>query len=142
MNRSEQHPDSILLDQLRAGLLDDDPRQKAELEQHLQRCERCRHAYNWPGNLGSAMPELDSRLDDLRRRALTAQPARRLRALVPLAAAAALALVAVALVNLQPEPRNDGPQIANNSQAAPDLYEDLDFYLWLADHKGSGDSST
>ena len=61
MNRSEQHPDSILLDQLRAGLLDGDPRQKSELEQHLQHCERCRRAYDWPGNLGSAMPELDSR---------------------------------------------------------------------------------
>ena len=142
MNRSEQHPDNVLLDQLRAGLLDGDPRQKSELEQHLQRCERCRHTYDWPASLRSAMPELDSRLDDLRRRALTAQPARRLRALVPLAAAAALALVAVALVNLQPEPQKNGPQMANNAQATPDLYEDLDFYLWLADHKGSGDSST
>jgi len=142
MNRSEQHPDSVRLDQLRAGLLDDQPQQKAELEQHLQHCERCRHGYNWPADLRSVPGELDSRLDEFRRQALSAPPVRRIRPLIPLAAAAALALVAVALVNLQPGPQYDSPQIATSGQAVPDLYEELDFYLWLADHKGSADSST
>jgi hypothetical protein len=42
---------------------------------------------------------------------------------------------------LQP-PESDKPQVAASKQSVPDLYEDLDFYLWLADHKGTGDSST
>ncbi len=142
MNRSEQHPDSTLLDQLRAGLLDDRPQQKAEIEQHLQHCEQCRRTYDFPAGLLATPPALDSRLDALRRQALAARPIRRLRPLVPLAAAAALALVAVALVNLQPGSQNDNPQIATSNQAVPDLYEDLDFYLWLADHRDARDSST
>lgn len=144
MNRSELHPDSTLLDQLRAGLLDDMPRQKAEIEQHLQQCRYCRRAYDWPASLRAASSGVDSRLDKLRHQALAPRPARRRsRPWLPLAAAAALAVVAVALVNLlQPESPNDSPRIATNSQTVPDLYEELDFYLWLADHKGSGDSST
>jgi ferric-dicitrate binding protein FerR (iron transport regulator) len=143
MNRSEQHPESALLDQLRAGLLDDKPEQRAELQKHLQYCEQCRHVYEWPTRLRQAIPAMDSRLDELRTRALTAPSVRRFRPLVPLAAAAALAVVAIALVNLQPDTPNDTPQVAASSPATvPDLYEDLDFYLWLADHKASSDSST
>jgi len=142
MNRSERHPDSVLLDRLRAGLLDDAPEQKARLQQHLQQCPQCRHSYNRTANLLPATPGLNRRLDDLRHQALAVPPAGRHRWQLSLAAAAALALLAVTLVNLQPGEQNTNPQIATRSQATPDLYEDLDFYLWLANHKGTGNSST
>jgi len=142
MNKSEQHPDSVVLDQLRAGLLDDASLQKKDIEQHLQHCDRCRRVYAWPDSLHAARPELDGRLDALRATATATRPIRRLRRFVPLAAAAALALLAVALINLQPAPKNAGPRVADRGQTEPDLYEDLDFYLWLAEHRRSGDSST
>ena len=53
-----------------------------------------------------------------------------------------MALVTVALFSLLPGPGSDSPHVAASSQSVPDLYEDLDFYLWLADHKAPGDSST
>jgi hypothetical protein len=147
MNGFEQHPDTELLDRLRAGLFDQSPQQRTRLEHHLQACAHCRRAYNWPGSLrDAALP--DAQLDALRKRALAGHGARRRYRLAPLAAAAALALAAVGLVSLLHSPQAPAPQLAVKEQAAPvpDLYEDLDFYLWLADHKdnqqGSGDSST
>jgi hypothetical protein len=142
MNRSEQHPHSVLLDRLRAGLLDDDPLQKAALEQHLQQCVGCRRAYDWPAGLRIAATEVDRQLDHLRRQVLAAPPANRSRHWLPLAVAAAVALVTVALFQLLPAPDSGKPQVAASSQNVPDLYEDLDFYLWLADHKNTSDSST
>ena len=142
MNRSEQHPERVALDRLRAGLLDDDPAQKTAIEQHLRQCEHCHRAYEWPAGLCSATTELDERLDQLRRQALESPPAQRSRHWLPLAAAAALALMAVGLFQLAQPPETDNPQVATSKQSVPDLYEDLDFYLWLADHKGTGDSST
>ena len=45
---NHQHPDTELLDRLRAGLLDDLPREKAAIEEHLATCESCRnHAGIW-----------------------------------------------------------------------------------------------
>ena len=66
MNRPDQHPDTETLDQLRAGLLDDDPARKSELEAHLKRCEQCRRLYDWPGAIAGPDLEtgqLDRRLD-------------------------------------------------------------------------------
>jgi len=139
MNSFEQHPDTELLDRLRAGLFDDEPQQRTRLEQHLQQCTDCRRAYDWPASLKSAVP--DAELDALRKQAL-AKPAHRGYRLVALAAAAALAVAAVGLVSLLPSPQAPAPRVATSRQNVPDLYEDLDFYLWLADHKGSGDSAT
>lgn len=142
MNKPEQHPDGELLDRLRSGLLDGSPLEKASLEVHLQQCDYCRRAYHWPAQLRAASPVPDERLDQLRRQALAAPAAHRPRLLIPVAAAAAVALVTVALFSLLPGPESDSPQVAASSQSVPDLYEDLDFYLWLADHKAPGDSST
>lgn len=144
MNGSERHPDSALLDRLRAGLLDDKPSQKTALEQHLQQCEYCGDAYHWPTTVAAAVPEPDDRqLDWLRQRALmTAGPGRRRSRLAPVAVAAVLAIAAVGLFRLLPPTDTDPSQIAASGQNVPEVYEDLDFYLWLADHKGPGDSST
>lgn len=142
MNNSEQHPDSRQLDRLRAGLLDDEPLEKTTLEQHLEHCERCRRAYEWPAGLRTTAVAADEQLDRLRREAVAMPSSRLPRRWAPVAAAAALALLAVSLFQLLPAPDSGAPQVAASSPAGPDLYEDLDFYLWLADHKSSGDSST
>ena len=146
MNRPDQHPDTETLDQLRAGLLDDDPARKSELEAHLKRCEQCRRLYDWPGAMAGPDLEtgqLDRRLDQARRQALTAPSRSPLRRFAPLATAAAIALIAVISVDQwrQTEPQETRVAGTTNGEV-PEIYEDLDFYLWLADHKASRDSST
>jgi hypothetical protein len=146
MRGPDQHPDTELLDQLRAGLLDENPSQKAELEGHIQLCERCRQSYDWPGALRSddtQIQPLIGQLDEARRQALRASKKTTLRRFAPLAAAAAIALVAVLVVKPLQSPDTDETQLAGTTAGTiPDVYEDLDFYLWLADHKASADSST
>lgn len=143
MNSFEQHPDTELLDRLRAGLFDDQPQLRTRLEQHLQHCADCRRAYDWPAGLQGSGASPDAQLDALRKQAL-ARPAHRGHRLLPLAAAAVLGLAAVGLISYLPSPdAPPAPQIAVSEQnKVPELYEDLDFYLWLADHKGTDDSST
>ncbi len=144
MNTPDSHPDSEQLDRLRAGLLDDDPALKAALEAHLANCERCSERHDWrggltPGALPFSPPR--ERLENIRAQVL-AHPVER-RRLVPLAVAAALALVAMVLVRpaLQDDPGQT--RVAETRMdSTPVLYEDLDFYLWLADHKDNEDSAT
>ena len=129
MNRHDTHPDSEQLDSLRAGLLDNDPELKAGIETHLGSCTACRKHYDLAGHLLPGELPVDTR------------PSR--HRLLPFAVAAALALVAVLLV--KPSLQDDPPdtRMAQTAQeTTPVLYEDLDFYLWLADHKGNSDSST
>ena len=144
MSMHESHPDSEQLDRLRAGLLDDEPALKAEIETHLDECNACQKRYNWSGALQPGklpVDAADEQLDQIRRRALES-PATR-HTLLPIAVAAALALVAVILV--KPSLQNSQPetQLAQTpAEEAPVLYEDLDFYLWLADHTEESDSNT
>ena len=146
MSGSDQHPDSEFLDQLRAGLLDENPSQKAALEAHIQQCVTCRQRYDWPTALradDTQIQRLERRLDQARQQALLAPKKTDLRRFAPLAAAAAIALVAVLVVQPLRSPDTDDTQLAGTTPGAvPEVYEDLDFYLWLADHKASPDSST
>lgn len=147
MNTHKTHPDSEQLDSLRAGLLDDDPQRKADIETHLNHCAACRQRYDLaghlqPGRLPVAAPGAE--LEQIRQQALETRSARP-RRLFSFAVAAALALVAVVLVkpSLQDTPPAD-TRVAQKTpqEITPVLYEDLDFYLWLADHKENSDSST
>ncbi len=146
MNMPDQHPDSVLLDRLRAGLLDDHPHQKAEIEAHIQHCDACRQRYDWPGILRTDKTQdefLNRRLDGMRQRALLSHGKSALRRFLPLAAAAAIAMVTVLVVKPLQSPEGDETRLAATSPApVPEVYEDLDFYLWLADHETSRDSST
>ena len=146
MNRANLHPDSELLDQLRAGLLDHDPGQKTELEAHLAHCQRCQQRYDWDGTLQvGALPVADvgERLDRARRQALQVTGPGLARRFVPFAVATAVALVAVLLVKPALEPDPDEARLAGtDTKQVPELYEELDFYLWLADHKEDKDSRT
>jgi hypothetical protein len=146
MSGPDQHPDPELLDQLRAGLLDEDPLQKTGLEAHIQQCATCRQSYAWPEALrpNDAQTQLLVRqLDQARHQALPARKKTALRRLAPLAVAAAIALVTVLVVKPLQSPHTGDTQMAGTTPGAvPEIYEDLDFYLWLADHKASPDSST
>jgi anti-sigma factor RsiW len=141
---SQQHPDTEQLDRLRAGLLDDSPREKAELEAHIARCDSCRaRSAGWdqlgPGALGPGIAG-DALARDLRaarQRALVDGPGQRQRHVYAPWATAALLLIAVMVGVwtgqswLQPQPQ----MTAEATHEVPDIYEDLDFYLWLADQK-------
>jgi len=146
MKTPDLHPDTELLDRLRAGLLDDDTARKAELETHLRDCDRCHRRYTFngmlqPGTLASS--DLDRRLNEARRQAMQMPTRHRKQKLIPLAVAAAIALVAVVLVNPVQELVPTDHQVAStNGKDVPELYEELDFYLWLADHNKDKDSTT
>lgn len=141
---SQQHPDTEQLDRLRAGLLDDSPQEKAGMEAHIARCETCRaRSAGWeqlgPDALG---PVIDSAalardLRTARLHALEGGHDRRQHHMYTPWATAALLLIAVMVGIwtgqswLQPQPQ----LTAQATHEVPDLYEDLDFYLWLADQK-------
>lgn len=136
----QQHPDTDTLDRYRAGLLDDSPREKASLEQHLATCDSCRTSIDaWrqldPGALGPDMaPErLAGDLRRAREHALSAPRRRHLPKLVPYATAAALLVaVTVGVWTRQPGIDTTTSVTAELAQPVPDIYEDIDFYLWLA----------
>lgn len=146
MNTHKTHPDSEQLDSLRAGLLDDNPQLKADLEAHLDHCSSCQQRYDLAGHLHAGkLPVVtpDAELGQIRHQALETHPGRP-RHLLAFAVAAALALVAVVLVKpaLQDTPPPDTRVAQTPQKITPVLYEDLDFYLWLADHKENSDSNT
>lgn len=136
MNTNTRHPDPELFDQLHAGLLDDRQALKTQLEAHLQECRQCQQASNWKMIADHTVfpaPQ-ESRLDALTRAALYPAP-RPIRRWLPIAAAASvIALLSAALIINQPglnTPADTGLQ----AQTEPaNMYEDLDFYLWMADH--------
>ncbi len=142
---SQQHPEPEQLDRLRAGLLDDHPEEKAALESHLAGCVICRERCNWqllqPAALG---PDLDSdalqqALSNARRRALQAGRQRHHHGFIPYASAALLLIaVSIGVWTLLPDNGNQQQMAAQDTRMVPDIYEDLEFYLWLANQKENG----
>jgi predicted anti-sigma-YlaC factor YlaD len=143
--RSQQHPEPEQLDRLRAGLLDDKPETKADLESHLADCATCRGRYNWhllqPGALG---PDFDTvalqqSLRQARKQALQARSPRRRNGFVPYATAALLLLgVSIGVWTLQQDSGSQQQIASRDNRNVPDIYEDLEFYLWLANQKENG----
>ncbi len=148
---SLQHPDLEQLDRLRAGLLDERLDEKSALEAHLAHCASCEAQFgSWeqlgPGALGPALEPLALKRDlrEARTRALNSSTPRHRHALAPYATAALL-LVAVTLgvwtghnwLQTQPQPQ----LAAQAAHEVPDIYEDLDFYLWLANQKDTGNDA-
>jgi len=137
----QAHPDTELLDRLRAGLLDDSIEMKDRLERHLVACPQCRgrlHAWEHLGRdaLGTWPVEdkkLSIELKLARRQAMMAGRHRRIIS-YPVLATAAVLLIAVSagLWTLRHEFVDTAPMMARTSEEIPDLYEDLDFYLWMA----------
>jgi hypothetical protein len=142
---SQQHPESDQLDQLRAGLLDEQPAVKVALEAHIAGCKICQERCNWyilhPGAMG---PDLDSdalqqSLQKARRQALLSGSQRRHYGFVPYASAALLLIaVSIGIWTLQPDNGSQQQTAAQDTGTVPDVYEDLEFYLWLANQEGNG----
>jgi hypothetical protein len=153
----QAHPDTELLDRLRADLLDDNLDLKTRLERHLAVCSRCRDQMQVWEHLGldalGAWPVADSQLSaglrQARQRALTAGRYRRIHR-YPVLATAAMLLIAVSagLWTLRHEFIGTPQMTTQTAEEVPDLYEDLDFYLWMAnqgddkmqEENGNGDS--
>ena len=142
---SQQHPDPEQLDQLRAGLLDDQPEEKAALESHIEHCTVCQlHFGSWQQlNPDAFGPRLDtaslgSSLQQARSQAMSKTGSRFSRTFTPYATAALLLIaVSVGFWVTPPEYQDTSQRIADRSQEVPDLYEDIDFYLWLAGQNGN-----
>jgi anti-sigma factor RsiW len=137
----QAHPDPETLDRLRAGLLDDRPAEKADIEAHLATCEDCRSQQStWTQIARAAVPDqtdhadIQLQLRQARNKALSSRAVRRHDiGLVPYATAALLLIaVSFGLWNYQ---SGDTQEPATVAQSVPDIYEDLDFYLWLANQK-------
>ena len=146
-----KHPDTELLDRLRAGLLDDRPADKAAVEQHLDECDACRASLDiWKqldvNALGPQVGdgEIGIALRNARQRALSEASPRHRHRLVPYATAAAVLLAVVVGVWTTWPGIDTKNMMAGAEQAVPDIYEDLDFYLWLAtqDENEAGNGST
>jgi hypothetical protein len=137
----QAHPDTELLDRLRAGLLDNNLEMKDRLERHLIACPQCRDRLHAWEHLGldalGAWPVADKKLSVelklARRQAMMAGRQRRIIRYPALATAAVLLIaVSAGLWTLRHEFIDTAPMTASTSEAVPDLYEDLDFYLWMA----------
>jgi len=141
--RKQTHPDTEQLDRLRAGLLDAEPERKNALESHVAACADCQSRLgNWH-QLGALtleiQPGLKPDLMHARRQALAAAPKHHLRRFAPLATAAALLIaLSAGLWTLQYGTPTVQHMTARTSVDVPDIYEDIDFYLWLATQKEQG----
>ena len=136
----DRHPDREQLDRLRAGLLDDEPDTRAALEAHIEGCPDCQASLQgWqqlgPDALGPAIDttRVEAGLRQARQVALASTGRRRPMRYATLATAALLlVIVSAGLLTL-----NTGQQ-QNTMQATagvPEIYEDIDFYLWLTDQQ-------
>jgi anti-sigma factor RsiW len=134
------HPDTESLDRLRAGLLDESSDERDALRNHLAECPQCQDYMDGWRQLGpdALGPELDTSavaagLQQARRHALGAGKPRHVGTYSALAAAAMLLLAVTAgLWTWQPGLHESPQMTAQTGDPVPDLYEDLDFYLWMA----------
>jgi anti-sigma factor RsiW len=143
-----KHPDNTQLDQLRAGLLDRRPAAKSQLLAHLQSCAACRQRAAHMDSLVAAQrsqPEarLALQLRARRMAALAGKSARRprqtaMRRLAPAYALATVVAVAIGLggyLEFTPAPVATPQEVAQTANdTVPDVYADIDFYLWLSNH--------
>jgi len=138
--RNPTHPDSEYLDRYRAGLLDDAPADKRAVDEHLAACAQCRdYLDSWaqlaPAALGPRQVAAGL-TDELRKRrhlALNARDRRHFPLIPALATAAAIVCaIGLGLWTLQPGEPVSTVLTAQTTDSVPDIYEDLDFYLWLA----------
>lgn len=144
---SHSHPDDRALDRLRAGFLDD----TTDLRAHVEACTVCRQRLAVWDRLARALPAgispdsaLAAQLRARRQAALAGLATDRAsgeRRWAPQYLAMAAAVTAVAIgVGVFVALDRDGPDVAPDALSAqadrpPDIYADIDFYLWLT-HEG------
>jgi anti-sigma factor RsiW len=144
-----RHPNTVELDELRTGLLDRDPNRRAAITAHLKACAACqRQEALWPRLLHAldrqaADDGVAGALAVRRHRALHGSPRVRSRsAYLGLAVAAAVTAIAIGIGTVfLNETKAPEPIVAAVEAPGPDLYADLDFYLWLV-HKRSDENTS
>lgn len=150
--RHPDHPEAAQLDRLRAGLLEHDPAAKSQLLEHVRDCVYCRHAVAAMDSVVTSDPP-DARLAlqlRMRRQAALAGKAAASRTATParyfLAPAWALATILAVVMGagiffgLEPGPTSAPQELAQTRGDVPDVYADIDFYLWLSNHPTPEDS--
>jgi anti-sigma factor RsiW len=150
------HPSLDQLDRMRCGLLDDDPDTRAVVAAHLETCPECkRQEALWPRvsqtlDHAAADRGIANALATRRRRALRGLSSRTpVTPHLRFAVAAALGAVAIGIgavlmdMNKSPAPTSTVPTstLAASDAPTPDLYADLDFYLWLMHKQAHADGS-
>ena len=138
------HPSDTELDGLRAGLYDDRMSQREALRAHIAECPACEARVAIWGEahevLGVERPRVRNQLRARRLAALTGDGVSHHTAPrwhLPMALAAGVAAVALALGVVLHTPDNSG-EVRLAETEVPDLYSDIDFYLWLL-HKQQED---
>ena len=145
------HPEAAEIDRLRAGLLDGDKSTRDALLQHLQACATCRaQIADWDNLRDTANTTRDPRLSrELRTRRQAALAGQASGRAVPeqhwprYAVAATLAITIGIGVFFRFEAPLPGAQpelSVAQSDKVPDVYTDIDFYLWLAKQPAHNDS--
>ena len=145
------HPQAADLDRLRAGLYDRDNATRDALLQHLQACDTCRaRIADWDGLRNAADTARDPRLSrELRTRRQAALAGQASGRATPeqhwprYAVAATLAITIGIGVFFRFEAPLPGAQpelSVAQSDKVPDVYTDIDFYLWLAKQPAHNDS--
>ena len=150
--RHSDHPEVAQLDRLRAGLLDNNPVAQSQLLKHVRDCVHCRHAMAAMDTVATSGPP-DARLAQqlrVRRQAALAGKAATSHTATPmryflapgLALATILAVVLSAGVffGLESGPTSTPQELAQAPGDVPDVYADIDFYLWLSNHPTLEDS--
>ncbi len=153
---SNLHPDDVALDRLRAGLIEDDAART-----HIAACAACQQRLTVWDRLADQLqthsaPDsgLARQLRDRRRMALAGRVARPIavrQRWTPqyLAMAATVATLAIGLSVFVALDRNAPDATPDTSVAqangAPDIYADIEFYLWLTKEgliEGSGGNAS
>lgn len=127
------------LDELRAGMLDEYPADREALRAHITDCAVCAARLGlWDQTkqvLGIEHSGVRHALRARRAAALAGNAtvdSRPVRWGLPMALAAGVAAVALGLgVLVYPPDNTDSGQLAATTADEPDLYTDIDFYLWL-----------
>ena len=151
MSRQPKHPTLEQLDQLRAGLLDDRPQERDRLRVHLEACPSCQARHEPWQHLSKHLqqrtePSTSARyqLQLARYRAVGRGVNFWPRWASPLTLAVAASLLVAVTLSLTLElGETQPPRGWSQSKLAddPDLYANVDFYLWLASHNGAPVSS-
>ncbi|MFL6652030.1 MAG: hypothetical protein ACJ8J7_12170 [Sulfurifustaceae bacterium] len=144
----DPHPSAADLDRLRAGLLDPEPAVRERLSAHVRTCPVCQERVGlWPHLIeqlegASAERGLVGRLAVRRERALRGERTQtRRRAPFAFALAAAVAAAAIGLGIFFFNDDDMAPADPVAATNSPDLYADIDFYLWLMEKQESQDAS-
>lgn len=136
---TDNHLSDDILDQYRAGLLDDSPQILQPLREHLAHCASCRQrAQTWE-RLQPTAPDSMAQDFAAQRDQVFKKPAPRRSWTMPALAIAASVFFALIGINVFTTTAPPQPVTTPHTQVARDnnaeLFTDIDFYIWLSQHQ-------